>query len=94
MKIFAYILVVLIFLVGSTFAILNSELVSINYYFGVQHLPLSLLLLMALVVGVVLGLLANFFVLLRAKHQARQLMKRLNLAQKEVENLRVAPIHD
>ncbi len=94
MKIVTYIIVVCIILLGITFAILNAELVNLNYYFGIRHLPLSLLLLAALIIGTIFGMFASMLRLLRSKNEIRRLTKKLHSAQKEVGNLRAAPIHD
>ena len=94
MKIITYIVVLCIMLLGITFAMLNAELVNINYYFGIRHLPLSLLLLLAVVIGAIFGVVATLFKLLRSKSKIRRLAKKLRLAQKEVASLRAAPIHD
>ena len=94
MKIITYIVVLCIMLLGITFAMLNAELVNINYYFGISHLPLSLLLLLVLVIGTIFGVVATLFKLLRSKSKIRRLAKKLRLSQKEVASLRAAPIHD
>lgn len=94
MRSLTYILIFVIFLIGLTFACLNAESVSINYYIGTAKLPLSLLLAFAFLVGGLLGLFAGLKRLLRLKRERYRLQQRLKLAEKEIENLRVMPLKD
>ena len=94
MRIFTYIIVILAILLGVSFAILNAEAVSLNYYIGTAETPLSLLLVITLGIGLLFGLLASLFTHLRLRRQISQLKHRLKLAEKEVSNLRAIPISD
>ena len=67
MRIFSYILILVILIIGITFAILNHAPVTINYYVGQRTLPLSLLLTFSFVIGCLLGLLVGFWILLKTK---------------------------
>ena len=58
MRLFLYLLWIIIVLIGTAFALLNSTMVPINYFFGTNTLYFPLLLLLILVVGVLLGVLA------------------------------------
>lgn len=95
MRIISYFLLLIIIIFGITFAILNSESVSINYYYvGQRTLPLSLLLVLVFALGCFLGMLVGFWLLLKAKINNYRLQQRLNLAEKEIENLRAIPLQD
>lgn len=50
-----------------TFATLNSESVTINYYLGQSTLPLSLLLVLVFALGCLTGMVAGLILLIRAK---------------------------
>jgi len=67
MRIFSYVILVIIIALGITFAALNAETVNLNYYLGVRPISLSLLLVLCLGVGVLLGLLIALFPLIRLK---------------------------
>ena len=56
MKLLYGILMILIMLLGASFAVLNAEPVSIDYYFGQDALPLSLLMVMTLGIGGIMGI--------------------------------------
>ncbi len=94
MRILTYILLLLIAVVGVTFASLNAELVPLNYYLGIKQLPLSLLLMFVFVVGSFFGFLFGFFMYLRSKRALSQCHKRIKMTEKEIENLRALPIED
>lgn len=94
MRIMSYIFILIVILLGISFAILNSETVAINYYVGHSNMPLSMLLVIAFAAGCILGILVISWLLIKAKMKNRNLRKRLKLAEKEVENLRAIPLQD
>lgn len=94
MRILSYIFLLLIILLGITFATLNSTPVSINYYIGHRTLPLSLLLVFVFAIGCVLGMLVTGILLIKAKMQNHRLRKKLKISEKEVENLRAIPLQN
>lgn len=94
MRIISYISILIIVLLGITFATLNSNSVSINYYIGQNTLPLSMLLVLAFALGCILGMIVGFCLLIKAKINTYRLRQRLVLAEKEIENLRAIPLQD
>jgi len=94
MRILTYIALLLLILLGITFAGLNADPVVINYYIGSSQLPLSLLLVMALVGGGLLGLLVSLILYIRLKSANLRLRQRLRLIEEEVANLRTIPLKD
>jgi putative membrane protein len=85
-----FVLVIVIF--GMTFAILNPDSVTINYYLGHYTLPLSLLLVLVFAGGCLVGMTAGLWLLVKAKIQSYRLQHRLTLAEEEVANLRAIPL--
>ncbi len=81
-------------LVGLTFASLNSNVVSFNYYLGTKEIALSLLLVFSFGLGIGLGLLVAIFPWFKAKAEVFRMKSRLKVVEKEVENLRSMPIKD
>ena len=94
MRIISYFFLLIIVLFGMTFATLNSESVTINYYLGQSTLPLSLLLVLAFALGCLIGMMVGIWLLIKAKLVSYRLRQRLNLAEKEIENLRAIPLQD
>lgn len=67
-KLLYAVLFLVVFVFGLTFAARNPQLVSINYYFGVDvELPITVLLLVSLMAGIVIGYLASFATGLRRR---------------------------
>ncbi|OGT42989.1 MAG: hypothetical protein A3F42_05595 [Gammaproteobacteria bacterium RIFCSPHIGHO2_12_FULL_37_34] len=94
MRIISYFFLLIIVLFGMTFATLNSESVTINYYFSQSALPLSLLLVLVFSLGCFIGMIVGFWLLIKSKLYNYRLQQRLTLAEKEIENLRAIPIQD
>jgi putative membrane protein len=92
MRIISLLLTLIILLFGISFAVLNADIVSINYYFGTSHLALSLLIAIALIIGVFLGLIVSLVLFIKAKAKQHHLTKQLHKAQKEIDELRKARI--
>ncbi len=94
MRIFSYIFLLLIILLGISFAVLNSGMVSINYYIGHKMMPLSLLVVLVFAAGCLLGILVGMLLLVKAKLKSYRLKQQLKWAEKEIENLRAIPLQD
>lgn len=94
MKIIGYIILVIIVLLGLTFACLNADPVTINYYVGQNQLPLSLLLIISFTTGGVLGLLSSTLLIIKMKAEIVRTEHRLKTSEKELANLRNIPLQD
>ena len=94
LRIISYFFLLIIILFGMTFATLNSESVTINYYFGQSSLSLSLLLVLVFACGCLIGMIVGFWLLIKAKIYNYRLRQKLNLAEKEIDNLRAIPLQD
>lgn len=94
MRIISYFFFLAILIFGVSFAILNSESVTINFYLGQSSLPLSLLLVLVFAGGCLIGMVVGFWLLIKAKMSNYRLRQRLSLAEKEIENLRAIPLKD
>jgi putative membrane protein len=93
-RIFSYIFLILIILLGVTFATLNAETVNINYWLGHRTMPLSLLLALVLAIGSFLGIVVGLWILIKTKLKNYHLKQKLRLAEREIENLRAIPLQD
>lgn len=94
MRILTYLILLILILIGVTFAALNANPVLIYYYVGSSKLPLSLLLVVALIGGVILGVVASVIPYLRLHNKNRRLRQRLKVVEEEVTNLRSLPLKD
>jgi len=94
MRFISYLFILIIVLFGVTFATLNSDSVTVNYYVDQYTIPLSLLLVAVFATGCLIGMLAGIGLLIRSKILNYRLNQRLNLAEKEIDNLRAIPLQD
>lgn len=78
--------------VGASFALINDAPVTVDLYFIQPQMPLSLLLLLALGCGIVLGGLAGMAYFMRVKKENAALKRKTKLVNEEVKNLRAMPI--
>ncbi len=90
--------IIVIFLVlavgafAAFFASLNPAAIPLDLAFGEIQAPLTLVLVVCLAIGWILGLLSASFMIFRMMAQRRTLRRSLLLAEKESENLRTMPL--
>ena len=77
MRIFSYIVLIILLFLGIAFACLNYKSVTINYFIGQSQVALSLLLVIAFAIGGVLGLIVSSVVLIRQKAENMRLKHQL-----------------
>lgn len=94
MRILTCFIVLIVILIGITFATLNSGPVTIHYYVGQHTFSLSLLLVLVFSAGSLLGLIVGFWLLLKLKVKNYRLAQHLKIAEKEIQNLRTIPLQD
>jgi putative membrane protein len=94
MRLIKLFIIILIIILGAVFAVLNADPVEINYYFGRQEIPLSLILTIALGLGVVLGVLVGMVRVLGLKRELHSLKRRSQMVSEEVNNLRALPLRE
>lgn len=88
------ILVLAVLLLGLVFHLKNNQLIELNYYLGTLELSLSLLVVVVLCVGAVLGALASLPLIVSLKRQQMKLKRQIENSEKEINNLRVLPVKD
>ncbi|WP_258868183.1 lipopolysaccharide assembly LapA domain-containing protein [Alkalilimnicola ehrlichii] len=75
-KIIGIILLLVVVLFGLSFALLNAQPVELDYYLGMTTMPLSLALVLALIVGALLGVLASLTMWVRQRRELARLRKK------------------
>jgi len=93
LTIIKFFIVVVLLAVGIAFAVANSAPVRIDLGLFMPELPLSLVLLLAVGVGILLGAFASTFYFMRIKKENADLKRQSRLVQQEVKNLRSMPIN-
>ena len=93
-RIITFIVLLLVTLLGLSFALMNAESVKLEYYFGSLEAPLSLVVVLAMIVGAALGVLASVGIVVGQKRELAKLRKAAKIANQEVTNLRSLPLKD
>lgn len=94
MKIYSYVFILLLILIGITFSLLNAQRVVLHYYFGQKEWPFSFFLVLSFGFGIFVGWLSMLVRWLSLKSHDRKLSKQLKVAQQELDNLRIVPIKE
>jgi putative membrane protein len=93
-RLIGFLFVLALVVTGLSFAVLNSQPVSLNYYFGNREIPLSMIVVLSLAGGAVAGVLVSTGLILRLKAQVGQLKRRLRHAEKAADQLQVLPLNE
>ncbi|MGD8709535.1 MAG: LapA family protein [Ectothiorhodospiraceae bacterium] len=93
-RLIAFIAALAIVALGLSFAMLNADSVALNYYLGTATMPLSLWLVVALLLGAILGAVSTSGLLIRQRRELARLRRRVDVAQKELTELRKMPIRN
>lgn len=94
MRIIMTIFYVLLILVGVGFAGLNASSVQVNVYFTTFNMPVSVLVILMLGMGMLMGFILFSGRYWRLKTEHRKLKNQLKLTEKEIRNLRAIPLQD
>lgn len=94
LKLIYALLALALFVAALSFAALNADPVTVDYYLGQLQVPLALLLVAALVVGALLGSLVGLARVLRVRREMAQLRRAARATEEEVRNLRALPLRD
>lgn len=92
MLVIKLLLLLVFMLIGASFAIINDAPVTVDLYFMRPELPLSLVLLLALGLGMLLGGLAGMIYFMRVRKENADLKRKARLVNEEVQNLRTMPV--
>ena len=93
-RIFYIAAIILIIVIGAVFSARNAGLVKLDFMLVVVETNLSLAIIIALILGAVLGVLASLVWLISAKREIQKLKKSAEISNKELNNLRAIPIRD
>ncbi|AHE67337.1 LapA family protein [Legionella oakridgensis] len=94
MRIIIIIFYLILIIVGVSFAVLNATPVSVNFYFTVLKMPVSILMTITLGLGVLIGAFLFLCKYWRLKVEHHKLKSQLKLTEKEIKNLRSIPLQD
>ncbi len=84
----------LILLIGLAFTVKNDQMVELNYFVGTIEISVSLLLILGMFIGSVLGVLSSMIAILPLKREVSRLRQQTSIKEQEIMNLRAIPIKD
>lgn len=94
MRIIMTVFYLLLIIIGVSFAALNAKSAHINLYLTTLTMPVSVLMMLMLGVGILIG----FFIFMgrywRLKAECHKIKNQLKLTEKEIKNLRAIPLHN
>ncbi len=90
-RLFGFLMMVLLVVIGLSFAVLNAEPVMLDYYFESREIPLSLIVVGALAVGALFGLLASLGAVFKLKAQTSGLRKKVRTLEKDSLQITTTP---
>lgn len=93
-RIIGLVLALLVVLLGASFAWLNTDLVTLDFWLTEVEIRLPYALFLALVFGWIIGILSTAGIIVRLLRRNRRLKRSVSLAETEVNNLRNIPIRD
>ena len=88
------IFIIFLLLFGLAFHVKNHQLVTLNYYVGEIQLSLSIIIVLAICIGVLLGILASIPIIIRKKKLNSRLKKEIKHRDKEINNYRIISTKD
>jgi putative membrane protein len=87
-------LLITLVVLGLSFAVLNADPVPLNYYFGYRDIPLSMIVVVSLAAGAIIGVLVSMGILLRQKQQTFRLRRQLKKVEKSTTSASVLPARE
>ncbi len=88
------ILLMLILIMAAAFAALNEQVISMNYFIGTVDTPLTFVIIICFILGMLFSFLIIVSYLIRQRLQQRRLKQALKLKDQELNNLRAMPVKD
>ena len=77
-----------------TFTLLNTQPVTVSYYFGTFELDLLVVIVICFALGILIGVSAMIGKILKMRQDLSASDRKLKMAEKELENLRSLPLKD
>ena len=93
-RLLGFLFLIVLVALGLSFAVLNADPVTLNYYFGFLDVPLSMVVVVSLVTGALIGVLVSMGALLRLKRTRARLRRQLHAAQRDAERVTILPAGD
>ena len=93
-RVFVFLFILALVVLGLSFAVLNATPVTFNYYFGFREIPLSLIVVLSILSGALLSVVVSVGTIVRLKSSAARLKKQLETMRRDEEQIRILPAGD
>lgn len=93
-KLFLIVVFFSLFIIAAGFAAFNMQAVMVSFYFFSLSLPMAVWLLIAVVIGLAAGAILIYFSSLKLRLDNHRLRHKLNVAEEELNSLRILPVKD
>ncbi len=93
-RVFGFLFILALVVLGLSFAVLNATPVTFNYYFGFREIPLSLIVVLSILSGALLSVVVSVGTIVRLKSNASRLKKQLETMRRDEEQIRILPAGD
>ena len=93
-RLFFLILFLLLLALGISFAVHNAAPITLHYYFGSITGPLSLIVVISLAIGALLGVSTSLLLVFSQRRKVARLQRKLDTCEQEIRNLRHLPLRD
>lgn len=93
-RLLGFVFLIALVALGLSFAVLNADPVTLNYYFGFLEVPLSMIVVVSLVTGALIGVLVSMGSLLRLRQTSARLKRQLHTAQRDADRVTILPARD
>ena len=87
-------LFICVFALAAAFSALNPTPATVNFYISEFSLPLSVIVVIAMLLGALVTGFAFALSTLRLRYENARLRKKLNVSEQEINSLRILPIKD
>jgi len=87
-RLISFVILLFILIVGIYFGLLNAEPVTINYYFGSYDMPLSLVMVVSVLLGALLGAVASIGIVFKMRKRINRLKKEMRAHERDLANTR------
>lgn len=87
-------LLMLILIIAAAFAALNEQVISMNYFIGTMDTPLTFVIIVCFILGMLFSFLIIVTYIIRLRWQQRRMKQSLRLKDQELNNLRAMPVKD
>jgi len=85
-----FVILIAIAVLGAAFASINSDVITVNYYFGNFEIPLGVFIFSSLAIGTLIGAVASSGYLISTKAENMGLRRQIRHSEQEIQTIKNA----